>query len=389
MVVKGKTEVNSFGFEQEFPIVKDGEFIDWSPILDRLVPKLQAKFPKCQLYRDGTPCAEYTTQPHTDYNKVFAEFQEAFQMIAEKFPKCVFFSGGAPGIHSVFSGHIHIGNMEGLKTPRIAQLVTTLHGSQVLMELLSQNFKSARRADERATRRDYFKYYPVTLNSINREYYNYTFNEHMTIENRIPPSTDFYHLLALTAIEIAWVKTFDENITYELQENWNTSIQQGAAGKYMIIYGSELYMVDYSTYVNFQLARIKDALKAELDKMDRPIRLEIEKYLEVLKRTTMSSVMGTKSIREAQEMAENLILNGISFVKDVKIEEIEAPGGKFTDENTAYVVSLINKSKECKTYSRFKGFIEGIKRQDKSLVSEEDIPIFERVLAKKKIETLI
>jgi len=382
-------EIKSFGWEVEFPIVIRSEFIAWNSILDRLARKFKTEYPNARLYRDATPCAEWASTPHIDYNKIFEEHINVFTEIMEKLPNGVFFSGGAPQIDSTFSGHIHIGNPKGWSTKRIKAVCDALHGSQSFMELISQNFRSRNHADERACRRDYYHYYPITEKQDSRQYLNYTYNEFKTVENRIPPCSDFHHLLTLTLIEIAWAKKFDGSMSYDLKENWQEAIQKGPLGNYYLMYGDELFVVDYSTYVSFQLLRIQELLEAEVEKLDNSLKKEVCRYLEFLKRTPLATILAGKTIVEAQEMGYNMVFKKESFIKNVQIAKIKPPKGKFDEKSIGKVISRINASSDLKKFERFKGFIEGIKRQDKSLVAPEDLDILEKVLAKKKIETVI
>ncbi len=178
-------------------------------------------------------------------------------------------------------------------------------------------------------------------------------------------------------------------MTYDVPENWTTAIKQGASGKYFIQYADELFKVDYSTYINFQLLRIEQELKDEIAKLDIQTRKQVKKYLSFLKRTTLSNFLSGKTIAEVQELAKQMIFDEKSFIHNVKIARILPPKGKINQRNVAKVVERINNSTELKNYSRFKGFIAGIKTGNIKIVNPEDIDLVERILVRKKIETVI
>ena len=385
--------MRSFGWEIEFLLVKNGEFVDWSGTLERLSRELRAEYPKGLLYRDATPCPEWASQPETDYEKLFEQVQHVFQKIKEKTGGHIIFIGGASTVRSTFSGHIHVGTPKGLTRKKINEMLKTLHGSQTLMELMSQNFKliSAGMADARARTRRYYKYYELVKGDYppTREYWNYTWNEHKTVENRIPPSSDFYHLLTLTMVENAWLNHFKDSMTYDWSENFSEATQKGEDGIYMIEFNGHVFLVDYSTYITFQLARIEDELKEEMSKVNPKIRNEIKKYIEFLKRKTLASHLALKSLRELSQMSENLIERGKSYLEDVRIVELKTPKRKFTEKNIASVIQRINSSKEVRTFERFRAFLEAMKTLDLSKANPEDLPIIEKVIAKKQLKELI
>ena len=384
--------MRSYGWEIEFLLIKDGQFRDWTSKLDRVAMELGAQYPKGKLYRDQTPCPEWATPPHIDYNKLFRETQEVFQYILEEVGGRIGFIGGASKILSTFSGHIHVGSPRGLSSKEISNMLKVLHGSQTLMELLSQNASaiSSNMADRRATR-TYYEYYRLRAGNYpeERQYWNYTWNEHRTVENRIPPSSDFYHLLYLTAVETAWLNHFKDQPTYDLQRNFSEAVSNGVNGTYVILHGAKAIFVDYATYVNFQLMRIEDELKEEFSKMDLSIRKRVKKYHEFLKRTTLATYLSSISLKELTDLSKRLIEKGKSYIEDLRIEDLEPPQGKFTEKNIAKIVKIINDSNELKKYERFTRFLEAMRTGDISKADKEDVPILKHVIAKKRLEEFI
>ena len=170
-------KVETFGIEVEFPIVRLGTFHDWVGSFNRLKRDLPGR-----LYRDATPCAEYATSIHDNYDDLLDELFSSFAMISEATNKNIFFIGKFAQVPATFSGHIHIGKKDGWRKSQIKSVIGTLHGSQTLMELLAQNIRSSGLADPRQPFRNFYCYYDIEQFSTTRENLNYTYNEHKQLK---------------------------------------------------------------------------------------------------------------------------------------------------------------------------------------------------------------
>jgi len=382
--------VKSFGFEIEFPIIQFGVFESWHPKLDSLrVPG--------RLYRDATPCAEYATAVNTDYNELMNECFEVFRkvkdaVVGSSSTSCILFIGRLPRVASPCSGHIHVGKPKGLRAKESTQLLRCLHGSQTLMELLAQNAKSGAHADGRARdSRGYYQFYHLQEDyPLNRFFHAYTWNEHKTVENRIPPSTDFYHLLTLLAVETAWINHYNGKTTFDLKENYHQATEFGADGKYWVFLGSEAVLVPYSAYVALHLKRIEKELKAELKKMETKNRKRVEHYLEFLKYTTMSEFLSKKTIGTLKNLTNRLLSDEKSYIDDVKIESPKVPVKKVSMNDILEIIEKGKNSKEYQEIQRTKAFIEAIKTGKLSRIKDpSDLKVAKKILGDRQIEEVI
>jgi len=373
-------KVQSFGFEIEFPIIHMGTFESWSPKLETLrVPG--------RLYRDATPCAEYASAVNTNYNELINECFEVFRKIKSVLRGDILLIGRLPRVSSPCSGHIHVGRPSGLRGNEPSSLLRCLHGSQTLMELMSQNARSGEFADGRSTdSRQYYQYYGLREKyHLLREFNSYTWNEHKTIENRIPPSTDFYHLLTLLAVEMAWIKHYQGKTTFDIIDNYKQAAYKGVNGKYWTFVDSEAVLVPYSAYVSIQLSRIEKELKSELKKMDAENRRKVSRYLEFLKYSTMSEFLSRKTIGELKLMTKKLIEEKKSYIDDVKIEAPSIPVKKVSMNE---IIEIIDRGKETKEWT--KNFIEAIKTGKLSKIhNPSDLKIAKKILGEKLVEEVI
>jgi len=378
-------KVETFGMEVEFPIVMFGTYHDWISSFSRIKRDLPGK-----LYRDATPCSEYATSVHDNYDDLVDELLSAFATISEATNHNIFFIGKFAQVPATFSGHIHIGKREGWKNNEIKKVLRSLHGLQTLMELLSQNAKGSGLADPRQPFRDFYRYYPISYAGVTRENLNFTWNEHKTVENRIPPSSDFFHLLTLLVIEKAWLNKYNNRITYDFDINFTNAVKKGLSGQYMIIAGDEVYEVNGYVYVAAMLSKIESEIKQELKNISQKRRKKVEKYISFLKRAPLSSVLSSKTTLNLKEMAEKLIYHEELFIKGIKFKTIEIPAKKVTEKTIAEIVKAVTHSKQYSSYLKVKSFLKAIRCNKPELMSsEEDKELVKKVLFSKRLEVII
>lgn len=391
LLLEGGKMKYTIGWEIEFPIINNSEFVAWNATLETLSSKLRNIYPKGNLYRDGTPCAEYATQPHENIADLIDECRNVFTQIMDKVPG-VLFIGGLSGVESTFSGHIHIGTKQGMSKNKIFDMLETLHGSQTFMELASQNFKTSRSADERACRTNYFKFYHLPVprpTSPAREYLTYTWNEHNTVENRIPPSSDFYHLATLTVIEKAWIRKFEGKKTFDFDENFNQATRNGAKGNFMLPLSREFVIVDYQTYMTANFEMLNEEIDKELEDVDENIAKTIRKYIEYIKRAPVSNIFSSMTIGEAQEWTKKLVFNGESVINSIELPKYVDIQGKVTEKTLATVISRLNMSKEIETVDRFRMLINAVKQNNPMLAYEQDRQTVSEILMKMRIKNAV
>ena len=78
-------KTKSFGIEVEYPMWDSGGgYTAWVDEFNILSKKLPGK-----LYRDATPCGEYATSVHTDYNALLDELFSCIFIIVFYFPHLI------------------------------------------------------------------------------------------------------------------------------------------------------------------------------------------------------------------------------------------------------------------------------------------------------------
>lgn len=383
--------IESFGIEVEFPVMtSDGQFRDWDSAFDELAGRRPSIFPNGgKLYHDGTPCAEYASGKHTSVEELLADLRGSFGKIMEAVPNKIFFIGSVPYVRSTFSGHIHLGKPNGMTNPEIEELAGVLKGSQTLIELMSQNM-GRQNADERGISRNYHQFVDLTPFQFAKGSNSYTYNELKTLECRIPPSSDFYHLITILTVIRAWNNHYKDTRTLDLHANYQEAMTKGVNGKYFVFFENEMFEVGHPAYMHYQLSKIMPEIDAELKTYPSEIRQNCEKYLNLLQSTTMTEVINVKTVNELITKSKALVYDNKSYIDDVKIKEhSKIKFGRMEEKTLNEIMDTIKSSRESMRLNRFRKFVEAVKTENPSIADVKDAKIVQKILNDKKMEMVI
>jgi len=381
-------KTKSFGIEVEYPMWDSGGgYTAWVDEFNILSKKLPGK-----LYRDATPCGEYATSVHTDYNALLDELFSSFKQIMEAANNdgvSIGLIGAYGGLRETWSGHMHLGKAPDKKFTykEHDELKRQLHGAQTLIELLAQNKGDGTRKDRRATTRSYFRKSTFWAQETDRNV-NLAWNDLGTLECRIPPSSDFFHLVFVLATMRAWANS--EIYTYGLSSNWDQAINNGSEGKYMIPTPNGVEIVSYQAYVTYWLERIKPQLDAELKTLKQKYRHKVEEYREFLPYTTLSDVVTPWTKTKLFNKTADLIVKKHTYIDGIKLNLL-FPNikGKLDNKKIIDIIQRVDKSEESKEYKRLRLFQEAIRRGKPTIAKPEDRDKVRLYLSKEMIKEAI
>lgn len=381
-------KTKSFGVEVEFPLWDENwKYQSWIQKFDALAGKLPGK-----LYHDATPCGEYATDKNDNYNKMMDELFDAFKQIKELVDEkswSMFLVGSYGSTNQTWSGHMHLGKTKNqrFKPEENMGLRQQMHGAQTLIELISQNKGATDTKDRRATKRDYFRYYDFWKDDPER---NVTFanNDLGTVECRIPPSSDFFHLGYVLSVMRAWANSHE--YTYGFKANWNQAKYEGTDGKYMIPTKGGIEIVNYQEYMVYWMDILEENILEEIKKFNQKYRPKIMEYHELFKNTNLSDIMTGWTRQKLAAKTDKIINKKVSFIDGLNLKTMfPSIKGKIDTERVAEIINVIDGMKETESFKKMKLFQEAIKRGRPGLAKPEDRDKVKFFLNKKNLKEAI